>query len=84
MHRQTKALSQVFGKVLHFCGLRTLRSAHSQRIAHHNLRDLILPDDFSQLSKVCLLVLPLQSFEPLRSYPQRIRNGHTDSPRTDI
>ena len=84
MYRQTKPLSQVFGKVLHLSRLGALGSAHSQRIAHHNLRHLILPDHFSQFSKVRLLVLALQGFEALGGNPQRIRNGYTDSPRTDI
>ena len=79
MNRDAKVLAQFLSEDLHFVGLIPLRAAHAQRQPYHNLLHVILTDYALKMSEVMPLVLALERLQPLRGYPEWVRNRDSDA-----
>ena len=84
MHRQSKALAQVFGENLHLVRLYSFRPAHTQGQTDHNFSYVVLLNHVLQLFKVISFIPSLKGLQPLCRDPQRIGHGHADTPRAHI
>ena len=84
MYWQLEALAQLLGEDLHFLGLNSFHAAHPQGQPDHNLFHVIIPDYAPQSLEVRPFVSALQGFDTLSSDPQRVGDGHADTPRSHV
>ncbi len=81
---QLEVASDLLGEPGHPFRLWSHCPAHAQRVADHNLANLILLKHAGQGIKIGALVPAPQGLQALGGDAQRIRNGHADGLRADV
>src|SRR5438270_5209774 len=84
MYRQLVSPAELIGEGGHLFRLRAGGTAEPQRIANHDLLNLVSFDDFIKQREVGAPVLAANGLESLRGDAKRIGDRQTDGPRTDV
>jgi len=84
MDWQAKAAADFFREGLHLLSLYSFPARHAEGQADYDLGHPVLANDLLQLGEIIALVFPMEGFQSLRRYAQRVGNGEADPLRTNV